>query len=114
MALAKPEAQRLARQCFSVDIDLPSEVMTLARLWGGMGHVFRVRWKKQDPASMIVKLVDIRQADPKDRGDRRKIDSYTLEANIHRYDSADCQKLHNVALPTVLYEDGGEGEPKAV
>ena len=108
MALAKPEAQRLARQCFSVDIDLPSEVMTLARLWGGMGHVFRVRWKKPDPASMIVKLVDIRQADPKDRGDRRKIDSYTVEANFYRYYSADLQKLHNVALPTFLYEEQEE------
>ena len=63
---------------------------------------------------MIVALLDIREADPNYRGDRRKIDSYTLEANIYRYDSADYQKLHNVALPTVLYEDGGEGELKAV
>jgi len=64
------------------------QVDTLCRLWGGMGHVYRMQVKKANRnLTIIVKHVSSSSSTQGTRlsvGDQRKADSYECEANFYQ------------------------------
>mmetsp|Transcript_29587 Transcript_29587/g.48824 ORF Transcript_29587/g.48824 Transcript_29587/m.48824 type:complete len:321 (-) Transcript_29587:26-988(-) len=81
MSLSKSEALRLAKICISEDLSSVSSVSSIARLWGGMGQVYRVSSKDGD---FVVKYMDPRRVSSSSIGDQRKLDSYVVESTFYR------------------------------
>lgn len=107
MSLSKLEALRLAKICISEDISSVS-VSSIARLWGGMGQVYRVISSKTND-EFIVKYMDPRRMSPTPSlGDQRKLDSYVVEATFYR-DYCEDLIRKGVGLARFLHVEQNDG-----
>lgn len=90
------------------------QVQTLCSLWSGMGHIYKITLpttsKNARPIEFVVKHV----APPRSRslGDRRKADSYHVEANFYEKLAPILIHEHGLGLPESFYveRDGGKGQ----
>lgn len=86
------EVRRLARACWGGkdddDDSAPDpRVTTVCRLWAGMGHIYRISDDARDD-TIIVKSIRLPLSTTASLGDRRKADSYHVEANFYRHVAA--------------------------
>ena len=80
MSLSKSEALRFAKLCISDDVT-SVKTSPIARLWGGMGVIYRVSTKEGD---FVLKYMDPRVPSQPSIGDQRKLDSYVVEAAFYK------------------------------
>ena len=82
---------------------------TLARLWAGMGYIYRVNVRGQHHHTRIVKHVHLPPSITS-RGDQRKADSYQCEANFYQHVVPQLRDDHGVMLPQTFHvERGSDG-----
>jgi len=93
------DALRLAQECLSPDIEKVS-VRTIARLWSGMGSIYEVN--AIGGRVMMVKYIEPRLSNSMDLADRRKFDSYVVEAAFYENYAADFLQLHGICIPKPL------------
>lgn len=92
-------ALRLARECFP-DIEIQQvSYRSIARLWAGMGNIYRVTYSASPPKSFIVKYIRPNLPGKPSVGDKRKLDSYIVEANLYEKYAKMFIEDHNVRLP---------------
>jgi hypothetical protein len=107
------------------------QVTALCSLWSGMGHIYKVTVKtkifattaasanevnKKNTTTMewqfVVKQVEprpLRKGQQRSLGDRRKAESYQVEANFYEYLAPQLQASHGVLLPSPFFvERGGD------
>ena len=89
------------------------EFQTVARLWAGMGFIYRVRLGRGQhgddatATTRIVKHVRL-PSSITSRGDQRKADSYQCEANFYQYVVPQLREKHAVPLPQTFYVERGD------
>jgi hypothetical protein len=110
------EAARLANRCFPEcedEINVNDvQIQPMCRLWAGMGHIYKVSFggkisgsqPQSQKQSFVVKRVD----PPSNRqkfslGDRRKADSYIVEANFYQHHAKRLREEHSIAIPQPLF-----------
>ena len=115
--MKKSELFRVAQLCLPkllLDADLSIhdesdlEISTVCTLWSGMGHIYRI--KCPDQKQIIVKHV----AAPRKNqsfGDKRKADSYQVEANFYE-NLAENLIENGVCLPKPLLVERNAGKGK--
>jgi len=94
-------ALRLAQASFpNADIAKVS-MSSVARLWAGMGSIYRVQcFSSSETKILMVKYIHPRLSSKKlSIGDKRKLDSYLVEANFYEQYAASLIHEHNVPLP---------------
>ena len=94
-------ALRLAQECLSPDIERVSE-RSIARLWSGMGNIYEVNAYQCNGCCMIVKYIQPRLENDMDLADKRKLDSYQVEAAFYDRYAADFIKHHGIQVPRPL------------
>jgi hypothetical protein len=110
------EILRLAHLCLPQltsinDIDALHEsdlqVKSLCRLWGGMGHIYRVTHNNNDGTltSFIVKHITPPTLAQQSFGDRRKAVSYDVEANFYKHLAATLIDTHGLQIPRPLHAE---------
>jgi tRNA A-37 threonylcarbamoyl transferase component Bud32 len=78
-------------------------VQTITRLWGGMGHIYQVTCHyNNDRYSFVVKHV-VPPKRPSSIGDRRKAESYKVEANFYQIIAPKLVKEHGLKIPQTLH-----------
>lgn len=91
-------ALRLAQECFNdTSIDNVSS-QSIARLWAGMGNIYRVHCPSIQQ-SLIVKYIRPRLSSKLSIGDQRKLDSYHVEAYFYEDHAQRLIDDHKVQLP---------------
>jgi aminoglycoside phosphotransferase (APT) family kinase protein len=78
------------------------QVKSLCRLWGGMGHIYRVT-HTNDGTSFIVKHITPPPLAQQSFGDRRKAVSYDVEANFYKHLAAILVDTHGLTIPRPLH-----------
>ena len=112
MSLSKTEALRFARLCISSDVSSVT-VSSIARLWGGMGHVYRI--ETNNNVTFVLKFMNPRVTTASGRngkpsiGDQRKLDSYVIEAEFYQNYSKDLLK-QGVGLARCLHVEHDLGK----
>ena len=125
MSLSKSEALRFARLCISEDVSSVT-CSSIARLWGGMGHIYRIvnnnnnkknnHENDKDECTFVLKYMDPRLATTTKStnakisiGDQRKLDSYVVEAEFYRTNSNELRK-QGVGLARCLLVEENHGK----
>jgi Ecdysteroid kinase-like family len=89
-------------------------VQTVCSLWGGMGHIYRVSLSTNKPITFVVKHV----APPRSQslGDKRKEDSYQVEANFYDKLAPILIRDHDIGIPVpyLVERDYGKQQNEVV
>jgi len=100
------EARLLLSRAFGEDIGT-AEVRRMCRLWGGMGDVLELRAGKRIAVAKRIRM----PGDCSSIGDKRKKDSYEVEANFYEGGHAERLLALGCALPQPFFvERKGDGE----
>lgn len=106
MSLSKQEALRLAKASISENVSTVKSISTIARLWGGMGQVYRVIVcsGEQEEQQFCVKYMAPRLSSSSriSLGDQRKLDSYVVEAAFYKEYSTELRSK-GVGLAECLF-----------
>jgi thiamine kinase-like enzyme len=87
------------------------QVKSLCRLWGGMGHIYRVTHNNNNAnGTFIVK--HITPPAQQSFGDRRKAESYEVEANFYQHLAAPLIATHGLHIPRPLHVEYNSNETK--
>jgi hypothetical protein len=118
------EAARLARQCIpamrrageTIADDLENnlkasdvKVKSMCRLWAGMGYIYDVSLLGGRHRLVIKKVSPQPQASRRSIGDRRKADSYLVEANFYEKFAGDLLDK-GLAVPTPYHVERGAND----
>lgn len=120
-ARSAKEADRLEKWSRTSSSSSSVEIRNLCRLWGGMGYVYEVSLSSDDKddeseegkvVRVVVKSVRALSSNKNaSRGDRRKADSYVVEANFYERAAPWLREEKGLDVPTPYHversEDGG-------
>ena len=88
-------------------------ITTLCSLWGGMGHIYKITTTHPSYSSIIKHVAPPRSQQPS-FGDRRKADSYIVEANFYDRLAPLLIQEHGLNLPRpLLVERSSTADKKA-
>ena len=105
--MERREASELLRRALGIEEPQP-EVQRLCRLWGGMGDVLELRVAGRAP--LIAKRIRM-PGKCSSIGDRRKKDSYEVEARFYEGGHAERLLAAGCTLPKpLLVERKGDGQ----
>jgi Phosphotransferase enzyme family len=105
-AMDSATARRVAQACYPDDTIDQINITSRARLWAGMGNIYRVSWKSENATrTLMVKYVHPRLASPNKLsiGDQRKLDSYLVEASFYEHYATKLLATNGVSLPPPPY-----------
>jgi Phosphotransferase enzyme family len=99
------------------------QVQTMCSLWSGMGHIYKVTLpttssndKRTASGTAVVQLVVKHVAPPRSlqqsKGDRRKADSYQIEANFYEKLAPLLIRDHGLRLPEPFLVERDSGKAK--
>lgn len=94
MSLSKQEALRLAKASISENVTCVKNISTIARLWGGMGQVYRVVCDTSGGEEQFCIKYMVPRLSSRNNvslGDQRKLDSYVVEAAFYSEYSAELR-----------------------
>ena len=122
MTLSRPEATALARKCIPImrqrsnlsippglEYTLTEQDITLrnmCRLWAGMGYIYNISFNEYN---IIVKRILPPSREAQSYGDRRKADSYEVEANFYEKVALDLI-ADGVIIPVPYFTERAGGQ----
>ena len=122
--ISRAEALRLATICLpsidaSVDVSCLNEgdisTKSLCRLWAGMGTIIVVKTETESSThEFIVKHVVPPRRKSRSLGDRRKADSYLVEANFYEKLAPRLIEEHGLALPVPYHVERDDGNDEVI
>lgn len=131
MSVSRAEAARLARACLPKLLEHQTQtnggdkkssasavglsekditVKSVCRLWAGMGYIYEVtaRLPSGSKHPFIVKHVTPPSKNSRSLGDRRKADSYVIEANFYEHVAPSLVDDHGLSIPIPYHVERDE------